>query len=149
MTLYDRKCKFTVVQRALRIAEKSDTIKLHFMSLHRLTDPETSRFRVLASMQVETTYAFKATHCMVEVLARAHLEAAPCDPASCELVAHQKAEQLQSVKQQQKHLQNPGAGVCRSGCHPTMTATCQGGLAWASHWPWGSIPKLTNLPACS
>lgn len=107
-------------------------------------DPETSRFRVLA----EATRAFKATHCMVEVLARAHLEAAPCDPASCELVARQKAEQLQSVKQQQKHLQNLG-GVLQVWLPPDNDSHLPGGLAWASHWPWGSIPKLTNLPACS
>jgi len=91
VTLYDRKCKFIVVQKAPRTAEKSDTMELHFMSIHRLTDPETSRFRFLASMQAEVTCAFKATHCMVEDLAIAHLEAAPCDPASCELVAHQKS----------------------------------------------------------
>lgn len=57
-------------------------------------------------MQSKAMGPFKAAHCTVELLARAHLEAALCDPASCELVAHQKEDQLQSVKQQQKHLQN-------------------------------------------
>lgn len=99
-------------------------------------------------MQAEATRAFKATHCIVEVLARAHLEAAPCDPASCELVARQKAEQLPSVKQQQKHLQNLG-GVLQAWLPPYNDSRLPSGLAWALHWPQGGIPKLTNLPACS
>lgn len=82
-------------------------------------------------MQAEATCAFKATHCIVEVLARAHLEAAPCDPASCELVARQKAEQLPSVKQQQKHLQNL-RGVLQAWLPPSMTAGCR--VGWHGHY---------------
>lgn len=82
---------------------------------------------------------------MVEVVPRAHLEAAPGDPATRELVAHQTIRT--AAKRETTAKASPKSQWGFAGLAATPREQLPAG--WAPRWPWGLIPELTHLPACS